>query len=63
MNQEECLRIVRTSIWAKKYVMAQQEKSPSEAKTCLLFIDHKMNESGRMFMNIVESRYLEHRLS
>ena len=30
MNQEECLQIVRASTRARKYVMVQQEKSPSE---------------------------------
>ena len=30
MNQEECLQIVRASTRARKFVMVQQVKSPSE---------------------------------
>ena len=32
MNQEECLQIVRAYTQVRKYVMIQEEKSPSEAK-------------------------------
>ena len=33
MNQEEYLQIVRASTQVRKYVMVQQEKPQSEAKT------------------------------
>ena len=35
MNHEECLQIIRTSTRARKYVMVQQGKSPSEGLTNL----------------------------
>ena len=33
MNQGECLQIVPASAQVRKYVIVQQEKSPSEVKT------------------------------